>query len=102
MWLLITSLSIPLSHYSSDEVKDLASDVLGKMRGVVGAENFLKAYNEIRKTVKAKRDKRRQAEKLLAVINPMRHAQRKLRISAKHKSHKKKKVAAMKMKRWKR
>ncbi|CAA6658531.1 unnamed protein product [Spirodela intermedia] len=86
----------------SDEIKELATEVLEKMRGVLGADHFVRAYNEIRKTMKEKRDKRRQAEKLLAVINPMRHAQRKLRIAAKHRANKKKKISAMKMRNWKR
>ncbi|XP_078430936.1 ARM repeat superfamily protein isoform X2 [Wolffia australiana] len=84
----------------SDEIKDLANEVLVKIRGVLGAEQFVRAYNEVRKVMKEKRDKRKKAEKVLAVINPMRHAQRKLRLAAKHRAHKKKKVAAMKMKKW--
>ncbi|RRT46229.1 hypothetical protein B296_00050925 [Ensete ventricosum] len=56
-----------------------------------------KVYNRVRKNLKKKRDKRRQEQKLLAVINPMRHAKMKLRIAAKHRAHKKRKIMSMKM-----
>lgn len=88
--------------FSADEIKELAAEALEKVRGVLGADRFVRAYNEIRRAMKEKRDKRRQAEKLLAVINPMRHAQRKLRIAAKHRANKKRKIAAMKTTKWKR
>jgi len=43
-----------------------------------------------------KRNKRRQEEKQMAVINPMRNAKRKLKISAKNRANKKRKIMTMK------
>ncbi|MQL78120.1 hypothetical protein Taro_010527 [Colocasia esculenta] len=84
----------------ADEIRELAAEVRDSIKGVVGVDHFVKAYNQARKISKEKRDKRKRGEKLMAVINPMQHAKRKLRISAKHSAHKKRKMAAMKMGRW--
>eukprot|EP00262_Sarcandra_glabra_P012786 TRINITY_DN3370_c0_g2_i1.p1 TRINITY_DN3370_c0_g2~~TRINITY_DN3370_c0_g2_i1.p1 ORF type:complete len:130 (-),score=21.29 TRINITY_DN3370_c0_g2_i1:295-684(-) len=84
----------------TDEVKQLAEEVRDSIRGILGVENFVQSYNLIRKNLKAKRDKRKHEEKLIAVIDPMRNAKRKLRIAAKHRSHKKRKIMTMKMGRW--
>ncbi|PIA45006.1 hypothetical protein AQUCO_01700514v1 [Aquilegia coerulea] len=84
----------------ADDVKQLAEEVRESIRGIIGVENFVKVYNEIRKSLKAKRDKRKHQEKLMAVINPMRNAKRKLRIAAKHRAHKKRKIMSMKKGRW--
>lgn len=43
-----------------------------------------------------KRNKRRQEEKQMAVINPMRNAKRRLRISAKNRANKKRKIMKLK------
>uniref|UniRef100_A0A803Q1W1 ARM repeat superfamily protein n=1 Tax=Cannabis sativa TaxID=3483 RepID=A0A803Q1W1_CANSA len=64
------------------------------------AQAFVQVYSEIRKMLKTKRDKRKQEEKIMAVVNPMRNAKRKLRIAAKHRAHKKKKIMTMKYGRW--
>ncbi|ERN01577.1 U3 small nucleolar RNA-associated protein 20 [Amborella trichopoda] len=84
----------------SDEVKQLAEEVLDSMRKTLGVESFVQAYNEVRKILKAKRDKRKQQEKLVAVTDPMRHAKHKRRLAAKHQAHKKRKLLTMKMRRW--
>lgn len=86
--------------YCSDEVKQLAGEVLESIRGTLGHENFVRTYNLIRKNLKAKRDKRKREEKLIAVINPARHAKRKMRIAAKHRDHKRRKIMTMKVGRW--
>lgn len=63
----------------------------------MGVDNFVQVYNQIRKSLKRKRESRRQAEKVLAVVNPTRHAKRKIRIAAKHRVNKKRKIMNMKM-----
>nr|GEV01026.1 hypothetical protein [Tanacetum cinerariifolium] len=80
----------------SDDVKQNAQKVRDSIRDVIGVQNFIQVYNSIRKNLKAKRDKRRQGEKVMAVVNPMRNAKRKLRIAAKHKVNKKRKIMTMK------
>nr|GLL39955.1 small subunit processome component 20 homolog [Ipomoea trifida] len=84
----------------SDDVKQLAQEVCDSIRDVLGMQSFVQVYSQIRKNLKAKRDKRKQEEKLMAVVNPMRNAKRKLRIAAKHKANKKRKIMSMKMTRW--
>ncbi|XP_010938573.1 uncharacterized protein [Elaeis guineensis] len=85
-----------------DEIKQLALEVRDSIRDVLGVDEFVRVYNLIRKNLKGKREKRKQEQKLVAVINPMRHAKRKLRIAAKHRAHKKRKILAMKMGTWRR
>ncbi|WOK99438.1 small subunit processome component [Canna indica] len=81
----------------SDEIKQLAEEVRDSLRDVLGVDSFVHYYNLIRKNLKQKREKRRQQEKLIAVINPMRHAKRKLRVAEKHRVHKRRKIMTMKM-----
>ncbi|KAK8959123.1 hypothetical protein KSP40_PGU003577 [Platanthera guangdongensis] len=80
-----------------DEIKKLAEEVRDSIKDVLGAGNFIQVYNQIRKNLKGKRDHRRNQQKLVAVVNPMLHARRKLRVAAKHRRHRIKKVQAMKM-----
>lgn len=84
----------------SDEVKQFATEVRDSIRDAIGMQNFVQVYSLARKNLKAKRDKRRQSEKVMAVVNPMRNAKRKLRIAAKHKENKKRKIMTMKFGRW--
>ncbi|XP_031478045.1 uncharacterized protein LOC116249069 [Nymphaea colorata] len=84
----------------TDEAKYLAEELRDSIRGILGMEEFVRVYERIRKNVRIKRDKRRQAEKVTAVVNPMRSAKRKLRIAEKHRAHKKRKLTLMKMGRW--
>ncbi|XP_073005480.1 uncharacterized protein [Typha latifolia] len=86
----------------SDEIKQLADEVRDSIRDVIGVDNFVQVYNQIRKNLKHRRESRKQVQKVLAVVNPMRYAKRKLRISAKHREHKKRKVMSMKMTKWRR
>ncbi|KAF5740542.1 small subunit processome component 20 isoform X1 [Tripterygium wilfordii] len=83
-----------------DDLKQLAEEVCRSIRDSLGIQNFVHVYNEIRRNLKAKRDKRRQEDKVMAVVNPTRNAKRKLRISAKHRDHKRRKIMSMKMGRW--
>jgi U3 small nucleolar RNA-associated protein 20 len=83
----------------ADDMKQLAQEVCETMKKILG-QNFVQVYSEIRKNLKAKRDKRKQEEKLMAFVYPMLNAKRKLRIAAKHRANKKRKITAMKMGKW--
>ncbi|KAL3835007.1 hypothetical protein ACJIZ3_009743 [Penstemon smallii] len=84
----------------TDDLKQLAQDVGESIRDIIGMQNFVQVYSQIRKNLKVKRDKRKQEEKIMAVVNPVRNAKRKLRIAAKHQANKKRKIITMKMGRW--
>lgn len=79
-----------------DDIKQLAQEVCESLRKTFGTQLYVETYNEIRKHLKAKRDKRKTEEKLMAVVNPMRRAKRKLKIAAKHCVNKKRKIMRMK------
>ncbi|XP_039130786.1 LOW QUALITY PROTEIN: small subunit processome component 20 homolog [Dioscorea cayenensis subsp. rotundata] len=85
-----------------DEVKQLAEEVRNSIRNELGVDNFVRTYNEIRKMLSMKRDKRRQKWRVAAVADPVRYAKRKLRIADKHRAHKKRKIELMKFGRWRR
>ncbi|XP_062109162.1 uncharacterized protein LOC133819824 isoform X2 [Humulus lupulus] len=84
----------------TDDMKQLAQEVCDRLRQMLGIQTFVQVYSEIRKMLKSKRDKRKQEEKIMAVVNPMRNAKRKLRIAAKHRVNKKRKIMTMKYGRW--
>lgn len=83
-----------------DELRQLAHEVCGSVRSALGIQNFVQVYSDIRRNMKARREKRKREEKVMAVVNPVRNARRKLRIAAKHRAHKKRKIMTMKMGRW--
>lgn len=89
-----------LSLHFSDDLKQLAKEVSDSIRDTLGGQIFVQVYNEIRKNLKAKRDKRKQEDKRMVVVNPMRNAKRKLRVAAKHRANKKRKIMTMRMGRW--
>ncbi|XP_027937625.1 small subunit processome component 20 homolog isoform X2 [Vigna unguiculata] len=80
----------------TENVKKLAEDTCRKLENILGTHNFVQVYNLTRKNLMLKRNKRRQEEKQMAVINPMRNAKRKLKISAKNRANKKRKIMTMK------
>ncbi|CAN0891198.1 Small subunit processome component 20 homolog [Linum grandiflorum] len=84
----------------SDEVKQLAVQVNESIEKAIDSQSFVKINNEIRKSMKARREKRKVEEKVEAVVNPTRNAKRKLRVAVKHREHKRRKITAMKMGRW--
>uniref|UniRef100_A0A7N1A2N7 ARM repeat superfamily protein n=1 Tax=Kalanchoe fedtschenkoi TaxID=63787 RepID=A0A7N1A2N7_KALFE len=83
-----------------DDVKQLASEVNQSMREALGIQHHVEVYNRIRKDLKAKRDKRKQQEKVMAVADPTRNAKRKLKLATKNKANKKRKIMTMKFGRW--
>ena len=84
----------------SDDLTQQAQEVRDGIRGIIGEHKFVQVYRQIRNNIKEKRDKRKQAEKVMAVVNPMRNAKRKRKIADKHQAHKKRKMITMKMGRW--
>ncbi|KAK9671440.1 hypothetical protein RND81_12G030400 [Saponaria officinalis] len=84
----------------SDEVKKRAEKVRQRIQETLGSQNFIQAYTQIRQSLGEKRQKRKRDEKVMAVINPVRNAKRKMRVTAKHQAHKKRKIMATKMARW--
>lgn len=66
----------------------------------MGIENFVRVYAQIRKDLKQRREKRKRDEKLVAVVDPARDAKRKLRIAAKNRANKRRKIMSMKMQRF--
>ncbi|ONI16066.1 hypothetical protein PRUPE_3G077100 [Prunus persica] len=83
-----------------ENMKQLAQEISERVRNKLGVQNYVLVYNDIRKNLKAKRDKRKHEEKRMAVTDPMRNAKRKLRIAEKHRANKKRKMMTMKMGRW--
>ena len=84
----------------ADDVKQRAEKVRKTIQVKIGTQNFVQAYNQLRHDLGEKRFKRKRDDKLMAVTDPIRNAKRKMRISAKHQAHKKRKMMAMKMNRW--
>ncbi|KAK4388003.1 Small subunit processome component 20 [Sesamum angolense] len=99
MWRVVF-LDISGDWIDNYDLKQLAQEVSESIRDIIGMQNFVQVYSQIRKNLKVKRDKRKQQEKIMAVVNPTRNAKRKLRIAAKHRAHKKRKIMTMKMGRW--
>ncbi|XP_057754877.1 uncharacterized protein LOC130974144 isoform X1 [Arachis stenosperma] len=83
-----------------DDLKKLAEETCRKVENILGTQSFVQIYNLIRKNLQLKRNKRKQEEKLMAVVNPMRNAKRKMRIAAKQRANKKRKIMTFKMGRW--
>ncbi|KAJ9555656.1 hypothetical protein OSB04_010270 [Centaurea solstitialis] len=54
----------------SDDGKQFAQEVRDSIRDAIGVQNFVQVYSSVRKNLKTKRDKRRQGEKVMAVVNP--------------------------------
>ncbi|XP_045811204.1 small subunit processome component 20 homolog isoform X1 [Trifolium pratense] len=84
----------------ADNLKKLAEDTCGKIEHILGTQKYVAVYNLIRKNLSSKRNKRKQEEKVMAATNPMRNAKRKLKMSAKHRAYKKRKITTLKMGKW--
>ena len=74
-----------------------AEDTRERIQNILGIQKYLEIYSLIGKNLAAKRGKRKQEEKLMAVINPLQNAKRKMRINAKNRANKKRKIMTMKM-----
>ncbi|XP_022999923.1 small subunit processome component 20 homolog [Cucurbita maxima] len=83
----------------TDSMVQLAQEVCDKIQNCLGIQKFVQVYSQIKKRLKVKRDKRRQEEKRMAVVNPMRNAKRKLRIAEKQRASKRRKITTMRMSR---
>ncbi|VVA98294.1 unnamed protein product [Arabis nemorensis] len=85
----------------SVELKELAEGVRDSIRDKsIGSHMFVQVYRDIINSLETKRKKRKREEKLMAVINPERNAKRKLKLAAKNKANKKRKIMSNKMSRW--
>ncbi|EOA39466.1 hypothetical protein CARUB_v10008061mg, partial [Capsella rubella] len=83
------------------ELKQLAEEVRDSIRDEsLGSQTFVQVYREIKKSLETKREKRKREEKLMAVVNPERNAKRKLKLAAKNKANKKRRIMSSKMDRW--
>ena len=83
-----------------DEVKELAQGVQNKLLDLIGSDKFVEVYKSFRMGLKQKQDGRKQAQKIVAAVDPERHAKPKRRMAAKHREHKRRKIMAMKIGRW--
>ncbi|XP_057867600.2 uncharacterized protein LOC131074886 isoform X2 [Cryptomeria japonica] len=83
----------------SGNLKLLAEEVLNHMKDIMGVEGFVQAYNLVRQKVKATHSKRKQTEKVSALVNPIRHAQKKRKLAVKRQAQKKRKVMKTRMQR---
>ncbi|KAL8136927.1 hypothetical protein V2J09_002928 [Rumex salicifolius] len=83
----------------SDDLKQNAEEVRSIMQEIMG-QDFVEAYKDIRSDLKFRRETKKQKEKLMAVVDPVRNAKRKLRAAFKHKANKKRKIMTMKFRRW--
>lgn len=77
----------------------MADDVLCHMKDIMGVESFVQAYNLVRQNVKSTRDKRKKIEKIAAIVNPMWHAQKKMKLTGKRQAQKKTKIFKKKLRR---
>jgi U3 small nucleolar RNA-associated protein 20 len=69
------------------------------MKDIMGVESFVQAYNLVRQKVKETRDKRKKIEKIGAIVNPMRHAIKKMKLTGKRQTPKKNKILKNKIQR---
>ncbi|KAJ4879704.1 ARM repeat superfamily protein [Raphanus sativus] len=87
----------------SHELKQVAEEVRDGIRDkILGVPMFVRVYSEIKKSLEAKREKRKREEKIMAVINPERNAKRKLKLASKNKANKKRRTMCSKLDRWSR
>ncbi|CAH8334303.1 unnamed protein product [Eruca vesicaria subsp. sativa] len=83
------------------DLEQLAEEVKDSIRDKsLGVQMFVKVYREIKKSLEVKREKRRQEEKVMAVVNPERKARRKRKLASKNRANKKRRMMRCKMDRW--
>ncbi|GBG42016.1 hypothetical protein CBR_g75372, partial [Chara braunii] len=74
------------------EMKELAEEVLGHIRSVVGVSEFVTIYNSVRQSVKVRRDKRKQVQAIEKLVAPEAAARRKIKLGVKKQERKKRKI----------
>lgn len=84
----------------TEEDKMFSEGIRDSIRDDMGILKYVDVCNQIEKNLKAKREKRKHGEKLMAVVDPVRNAKRKLRVAAKHRANKKRKIMNLKMSKW--
>eukprot|EP00963_Diacronema_lutheri_P004751 scaffold358_cov343-Pavlova_lutheri.AAC.37 len=75
-----------------EQVQKAAEELQNQMRNLVGAEAVALSYARMKEAVSQKREKRKKAEALRAIVDPEAHARTKLRQSRKRKESKKRKI----------
>eukprot|EP00897_Mesotaenium_endlicherianum_P002352 jgi/Mesen1/2144/ME000152S01235 len=79
-----------------EDLKQLGEEVMAHIREAVGVSTFVHMYNAARRDVRAQRETRKTAEKISALVDPERSAQKKRRLTEKRQATKRKKVEAYK------
>jgi len=105
--LLIFTLLFPKEFYSlmamfcgsAEELKTYGDEVLNELRGLLGVNEFVQAYNSVRQRVKDLQEKRKRAQKLNVLVDPERNAKRKIRLNQKRQAQKKRKIVDLKRQR---
>ncbi|KAG0630923.1 hypothetical protein M758_1G214100 [Ceratodon purpureus] len=82
-----------------EELKAYGDEVLNELRGLLGVNEFVQVYNNVRQGVKDLREKRKRAQKLNVLVDPERNAKRKIRLNHKRQAQKKRKIIDSKRKR---
>eukprot|EP00163_Fabomonas_tropica_P007395 TRINITY_DN1710_c2_g2_i3.p1 TRINITY_DN1710_c2_g2~~TRINITY_DN1710_c2_g2_i3.p1 ORF type:complete len:2520 (+),score=613.45 TRINITY_DN1710_c2_g2_i3:964-8523(+) len=91
-----------LNNTATEEVQELhalAEEVGNMLQGVVGTSEYFKSYNNVRTRITQKRQERKRARAMEAVIDPEKAAQRKKRKHEKNKATRKRKIEALRSRR---
>lgn len=83
----------------SEDLKILAEEVMEHLRSAVGVREFVSAFNSVREKMKKRRESRKIAGKIAALVDPESTARRKLKLSAKRQAQKKRKIQEFKRQR---
>eukprot|EP00004_Rigifila_ramosa_P002559 TRINITY_DN12681_c0_g1_i1.p2 TRINITY_DN12681_c0_g1~~TRINITY_DN12681_c0_g1_i1.p2 ORF type:complete len:104 (+),score=16.30 TRINITY_DN12681_c0_g1_i1:44-313(+) len=81
------------------KLKSVAGEVIALMRTRLDQGVFLQIYSSIRERVQSVRKRRREERVLEAIINPERHAQRKLHQNEKKRERRKAKIEVFRQRR---
>lgn len=88
----IVVISSPAASNTPEPVRKAAEELQSQMRSLVGAEEMALSYARMKELLTQKREKRKNAEALRAIVDPEAHARSKLRQSRKRKESKKRKI----------
>jgi U3 small nucleolar RNA-associated protein 20 len=70
--------SYEIEGEEEDDVRVLAQEVLDMIKGNIGADAFLESYNSVRAGVMSMRHERKQQRAVMAVVEPEKHAKRRI------------------------